>query len=236
MLARRAVVLPDVGMRVRYLRSVMEALPAVEVADVLLLAWTGAEARKAGHGELLLALVVGLHRDAEALRERVARAAVERGHDDVAAILRPAIDPDGPNDLTHGIVPERSGRPLTLGERKSLARRVDRKTLDRALRDPHPDVMQILLRNPMVTEPDVVRLSARRDVPQTVLREVFLNERWVVRPPVQRALVKNPRTPFPLALSLAPHLDAREAQEVATSPSIDARIRRACDRGADTVH
>jgi len=241
----------DVGLRVRYVRSVLEELDPTVAADVLLLAQGGAEARSPGHLELHLAALLGLaEEDAAGLRQTVAVAAVRRGHEEVAALLLPADsdDPDEENggsprasttSRSRGAVPERNGRPLTLGERKALARRADRKTLDRALRDPHPEVIAILLGNPFLTEADVVRLAARRNVAQGVLRAVFRSLRWVVRPAVRRALVKNPTTPLPVALSLAPHLDGMEARDVAGSPELDPRLRRACDRRLghrETVH
>lgn len=232
-LARRARAVADPALRVRYLRSVAADLPPTEVADVLLLAWTGAEARRPGHEELLVALVLGLHAE-DGLRSAVAAAAVHRGHGPVALAMRPLVADD--HEEGRGVVPERAGRPLTLGERKALARRVDRRSVDRALRDPHPDVLRILLGHPVLTEPDVVRLAARRDVPRSVLREVFLSSRWVRRPAVRRALVKNPRTPLAAAVALAPLLDAGDAREVASSPSLDARLRGACERARSTVH
>ena len=72
---------------------------------------------------------------------------------------------------TSGIPDYGRGRPLTLGERKSLARRPDRAMLDRLLHDPHPDVIRRLLRNPRLTEDDVVRLAARRPGRPEVLVE-----------------------------------------------------------------
>src|SRR6188474_407470 len=55
-----------------------------------------------------------------------------------------------------------TGRPLTLGERKSLARTRDREQLLLLTRDPHPAVVAILLDNPHVTESDVVRVATAR--------------------------------------------------------------------------
>jgi hypothetical protein len=43
-------------------------------------------------------------------------------------------------------------RPLTLGERKSLARSWDRNVLTRLLIDPNHDVVALLLQNPRITE------------------------------------------------------------------------------------
>jgi hypothetical protein len=120
------------------------------------------------------------------------------------------------------------GRPLSLGERKSLARRRDRNVLARALRDPHPDVVDILLDNPALTELDVVRLCAQRPVQPEVLTLVFGHARWIVRYRVRLTLALNPHTPEEIALQLLPHLTATDLRAVARSGDVSARVREAC--------
>ena len=119
-------------------------------------------------------------------------------------------------------------RPLTLGERKSVARGRDRQVLARVLRDPHPDVIRILLGNPHLVEMDVVRLCATRPIVPGVLREVFRTPRWITRSEVRHAMVKNPFAPLDLALSLVPHLGGTALREVAASPELHADLRSAC--------
>jgi len=121
------------------------------------------------------------------------------------------------------------GRPLSLGERKSLARRRDRSLLARALRDPHPDVVRILLDNPALTELDVVRLCAQRPVQPDVLAQVFAHARWIVRYRIRLTLALNPHTPEPIALQLLPHLTAVDLRAVARSGDVSARVRDACE-------
>ncbi len=113
-----------------------------------------------------------------------------------------------------------TGRALTLGERKSLARRPDRRLLDRALRDGHPDVVRQLLVNPRLTEPDVVRMCAAPDATGATLRQVFDAPRWAVRPRVRRAIACNPNAPIEIAIALVPLLARAELRELAA----DARI------------
>lgn len=119
------------------------------------------------------------------------------------------------------------GRPLTLGERKSVARSRDRQLLARVVRDPHPDVIRILLGNPTLTEADVVRLCARRPIPTEVLREVFRSPRWLVRRGVQLALIKNPWLPLDLGHQLLPHIGDLDRRVVATSPELSGELRAA---------
>jgi hypothetical protein len=127
------------------------------------------------------------------------------------------------------------GRPLTLGERKSLARTRDRNVLVKVLRDPHPDVIRILLDNPTLTENDLIRLCARRPIASDVLRVVSQHPRWIVRDAVRRTLVLNPSCPEEIALSLVPHLRAQDARRVAASLEVSDAIRDAGRRTATTT-
>ena len=120
------------------------------------------------------------------------------------------------------------GRALTLGERKSLARRPDRRLLDRVLRDPHPDVIELLLMNPRLTEADVVRLCARRpNVPEILVR-VFRAPRWAVRPAVRAALALNPATPPFIAGAVVPLLAPDDLRAIALDERTAASVRQRC--------
>jgi hypothetical protein len=108
----------------------------------------------------------------------------------------------------------------------------------RALRDPHPDVIRILLGNPHVTEDDIVRLCARRPISETVLREVAKSTRFVNRERIRLALVKNPHTPLDVALPLIAGLPSPHARAIAESPELPLPLRDAARRMAfgETIH
>jgi hypothetical protein len=120
------------------------------------------------------------------------------------------------------------GRPLTLGERKSLARTHDRSLIQRVVRDPHPDVVRILLDNPSLTEEDVVRVCAARPNHPAVLQTVYRHRRWVVRYRPRNTIVRNPDTPLDTALLLAPLLRKSELNEAATSSELPPPLRLSC--------
>lgn len=120
------------------------------------------------------------------------------------------------------------GRVLTLGERKSLARRPDRKLMDRVLRDPHPDVIELLLMNPRLTEPDVVRLCARRPNEPSILLRVFRSTRWAVQPRVRTALAMNPSTPPAIAEAVVPMLAPADLLALARDEHAPPAARRRC--------
>jgi len=120
------------------------------------------------------------------------------------------------------------GRPLTLGERKSLARRPDRSMMDRLFSDPHPDVIRGLLRNPRVTEDDVVRLAARRPGRAEILTEVARSPKWVHRTRVRLTLLLNPSTPLEIAAPITGLLVRQELKLVAEATHVADGVRALC--------
>lgn len=120
-----------------------------------------------------------------------------------------------------------AGRPLTLGERKSLARRPTRAALEKLLADPDPTVIRLLLANPKLVEEDVVRLAARRPNRPDVLAEIAKSPRWAHRARVRMALVLNPACPPEMAVPLVGLLVRPELQLVFESTEIAPLVRAA---------
>lgn len=130
-------------------------------------------------------------------------------------------------DERGGMPPPRGGRTLTLGERKFLARGHDRMMLDRLLRDPHPDVIRQVLRNPRITEIDVVLLAARRPTYPDLQVEIAKSARWSPRPRIRVALVQNPYTPPTIAVPILPLLLRNELNQVAHATDLPRIVRAA---------
>ncbi len=239
-LARRVASLKDPQLRVAYVRSrLLEASPA-EVRSLVAEVAARATVGDIAHGDLWVSMAVALADPlCSVLRAAAAEQARAEGDLDAAALLESA--PPGEIDEAARRVPThaaREGRPLSLGERKALARRPGRDLLARVLRDPHPDVVRILLGHPRLTEDDLVRLCARRPIAPEVLREVVLSARWIVRYRVRAAILRNPHTPLELALPLVAGLHAQDARAVAASEELPRAVREACARlgPPKTVH
>lgn len=227
LLARRIQGIQDAQMRTAYLRHTLLSMRPHDVADVLSVARAYAEARQPRHAALLTCLSLALaHESCRALRYTVA--AVLQARDEVS--LARSLQQEGVLEDEDALrVPDFGmGRPVTLGERKSLARRHDRELIARVIRDPHPDVMRILLGNPRLTENDVLRLCARRPVASEVLREVFRSARWIVRYPIKLALVMNPYTPLDIGLQLLPLLHEQDRRRVVEAADLAPELHDAC--------
>lgn len=164
-------------------------------------------------------------------RQRLYEAAVAQNLPAIARLFLVA-SPQGslPPQLSKQLGPERplrpTDRPLTLGERKALARTHRRDKLTLLVRDPHPMVVAILLDNPHVTEADIVRMaSARPAVPES-LAKIAAHPRWSVRHAVKRSLVLNPATPLADAIRVATTLRPSDLAELAGDASLPEPLRK----------
>jgi hypothetical protein len=168
-----------------------------------------------------------------ATRQRLYTAATERGHAVIARLFL-SVSPPSANEtqLKKQLAPERplkpTGRPLTLGERKALARTNKREDLMLLTRDPHPAVIEILLGNPHVTEAEILRIASFRPAVPESLTKIAAHPRWSVRHAVKRALVMNPSTPLADAIRIATTLRTQELVELSTDPQLPEPLRRQC--------
>lgn len=120
---------------------------------------------------------------------------------------------------------EPGGRPLSLGERRALARKPSRATLDKLMADPHPLVIQNLLMNPRLTEDDVVRMASRRPAHREAIVQIARTPKWMVQARVRLAVVLNPGTPPEVSVPALPQLSRSELREVVALTHLPAVVR-----------
>lgn len=211
------------ALRMAWLRDALSAAAPTSSAGALEIVCEASERGEPSAREVLVSVTGMLQDPASAPLLQLLRAAVSA--DSVSALARMV---HGGTSLTGGKrkpsrtedderrVPDYGrGRPLTLGERKALARRPTRKLLDRLLADPHPHVIRNVLDNPITTEDDVVRLAARRPLPGEVMVEIARHPRWNVRTRVRLAMLLNPSCPAEIGVPFVGLLPLSELRAIA---------------------
>ncbi len=233
---RATLSLGDPPIRVAYLRSLLRGEGSFALAPALDQLCARAEQAEERAREALVALVDAIRGTDPDIVESVQRLREEAAGESYLALERVLRQPVAgsrgsvfPRDPNKDRVPDYGrGRQLTLGERKSLARRPDREMLGRLLNDPHPEVIRRLLNNPGITEDDVIRLAAKRPCRGDVLAEIAQSEKWVHRARVRITLVLNPSTPHEIAAPIVSLLMRQELKLVATSTHVPTGVRALC--------
>jgi hypothetical protein len=221
------------SLRVSYVSGILASTPIAELARALDLLCARAEQAEEPAREVLLSIVDALSApEAQGVTQLLREEAAGESLLSLERLVRPPLPPRTPlpeETPKEERVPDYGkGRTLTLGERKSLARRPDRNVLERLLLDPHPDVISRLLKNPRLTEDDVVRLAARRPGLPDVLTAIARDPKWLHRARVRLTLVLNPDTPGALAAPIVGLLMRQDLRLVAEATHVPAHVRALC--------
>ncbi len=204
-LKRVLLSLPDLALRTSWLRDFLATHSSPESANVLNALCEDNERGDPQAREAILVVAVLLAASGESdLLERLREESDARHLLSLSRLVRrapPSLVHDRP---AHELpVPDYgTGRELSVGERKSLARRPNRRAFEKLLGDPHPLVIAQLLENPRLTEDDVVRMTARRPARLEVLTAIARQGRWLSRPRVRLTLLFNPGSPSAIAMPL----------------------------------
>jgi hypothetical protein len=216
-LKRVLLSLPDLALRTGWLRDFMASHSEHERATVLNALCEDNERAEPRAREAILAVALLFASLGECELIEQLRAQAEARHLlSLSRLVRRAPHPLVHDRPAHELpVPDYgTGRELTVGERKSLARTPNRRAIDKLLSDPHPLVIRQLLINPRLTENDVVRMVARRPGRLEVFEAIARDSRWLSRPRVRLAVLFNPGSPPVIAMPLLAVCTRSELTEV----------------------
>lgn len=126
-------------------------------------------------------------------------------------------------------------RLLTLGAIKTYDENgdVQEQTFDAkavrmlGVRDPNPLVAVSALKAPGMSDTEVVRIAAMRNVSEEVLREIASKGDWTKIYDVKKNLVGNPRTPFGQSSKFIMHLRDNDLKNVSKSKEVPGAVQTA---------
>jgi len=149
-----------------------------------------------------------------------------------SAEVAPEVTAEGSTQRT-----ERTGaaialeiRRLNVSQRMRLATRAGRLERQILLRDNSPQVLMSLLANPRIDEQEVRDLVRSPHAASGVLQHVAKDRRWSSNYEIRLSLIRNPKTPTPLAQRLLPSLRQPDLQILAKSPNVREAIKGAALR------
>jgi hypothetical protein len=223
---RALLALSDVRLRIDQLELHVQNEPAAVVAALLDVVLGESESSEPKAREVLVTIALwaaGTAREVDL--DRLRQAALEQRLFSLQRVIRRVPTPSQPPEGGELRVPDYgTGRELTLGERRNLARRSDRQGFDALLRDPHPMVVTELLTNPKTTEDDVVRMAALRPARATTI-EAIARTRWLTRRRVRMSVLLNPGSPPRVALPLVGLCTSTELRQLTQGADVPVVLR-----------
>lgn len=147
------------------------------------------------------------------------------------ALATAPAQPASADETEHtGASPAFRIRELDPGAKQRLAMKADRAERQILCRDPSPPVLLALLSNPRLEADEVLVIVKSTHATGGILERVAAERRWMQSPEIRTAVVRNPKTPTPLAVRLLDTLPLTELRDMAKMGSIREDVRRAAFR------
>ncbi|GAC1372904.1 MAG: hypothetical protein NVSMB47_20600 [Polyangiales bacterium] len=139
--------------------------------------------------------------------------------DDASTERMPAADPASPS-----LAPKASNPIADALHRALYGTRDERSAV---MRDGPPAMQQQVLRNPGLQLDEIVGIARLRTVSVELLKTIGEKREWAQRPEIALALVRNPKTPVPLAIRLLDHISPQDLRQLAKDTHTRAPIQTA---------
>ena len=98
------------------------------------------------------------------------------------------------------------------------------------IRDPNKVIPLAVLRNPRLSEDEVIMYAQLRSLPEDVFSAMAKHKSWIKNYQVKLGLVSNPKAPLSLALKLLDHLHDRDLQNISKSKNVSYVLARSAAR------
>ena len=121
---------------------------------------------------------------------------------------------------------------LGVVERMKLATRGTREQRSVLVRDPNRLVAAAVLSSPKLTESEVEQFAKMANVAEDILRVIGTNRAWTKNYGVVSGLVRNPKTPLAISLTLLQRINDRDVKMLAIDRNIPDPLRIAARKRA----
>jgi hypothetical protein len=196
-------------------------------ANFLSYLWKETLKKKKIESEIYMSFIQSIHKNNLLISEGIQRLknfASSNNMNEIACILE-NFEPAQSIEKDIGTVENLGMEEVPLGVKKSLAKKIDKRLLNRLVYEQDPSVIQILLQNPTLVEHDVMKIVTKRPTSKLVIKQVFLDRKWISRYTIKRAIVLNPYSPPNISIALLPFLSKVHLIEVAQDLSLHEMVR-----------
>lgn len=88
------------------------------------------------------------------------------------------------------------------------------------VKDANKIIASSVLKNPRITEEEVIRLATTKGTPDDLLRQIARNKEWIKNYSVKLGVAQNPKTPVMVSIKLLDHLYEKDLAKLAKSKNI----------------
>ncbi len=153
--------------------------------------------------------------------EEISPAAVQDSDEDGEGVDE-EIDPDELDEST--LSKFQALQDMSVSEKIKMALTGDKEWRSLLIRESNKQVNTAVLKNPRISEGEVLNIAKNRSTSEELIRIILLNREWVKIYDMKKALVYHPRTPLQQAVRFMSFLTDKDVREIAKSRNVTQAI------------
>jgi len=113
---------------------------------------------------------------------------------------------------------------MSVAEKIKMAQTGDKEWRTLLLREANKMVTTAVMKNPRITEGEVLAVAKNRSASDELIRLILLNREWVKLYEIKKALVEHPRTPLQKAMRFMTFLTEKDVRDLSKSRNVSQAI------------
>ncbi len=109
---------------------------------------------------------------------------------------------------------------LNIGAKIKLALTGNKAARDLLVKDSNKIIAVSVLKNPRITEEEVIRVTSTKGTSEDLLRQIARNKEWLKSYHIKTGLVNNPKTPLAISVKLLDHLYDKDLERISKSKNV----------------
>jgi len=115
-------------------------------------------------------------------------------------------------------------KDMSMGQKIKLALSGNKSSRGLLIRDSNKMISIAVLKNPRITEDEVLKVANTKGTPEDLLRLIARNKEWIKSYTIKMGVISNPKTPLAISIKLMDSLYENDLQKIAKSKNIPSAL------------
>ncbi|MBI5561699.1 MAG: hypothetical protein HY894_02425 [Deltaproteobacteria bacterium] len=121
-------------------------------------------------------------------------------------------------------------RKLTVSQKVKLAMAGNKSARELLVKETNKLVYSAVLKNPRITEDEILRLASTKGTSEEILRQISRNREWAKNYSIRHGIVTNPKTPTTISVKMLDSLNDVDVLKLTKSKSVPSIVAGAARR------
>ena len=125
-------------------------------------------------------------------------------------------------------------KEMSMGQKVKLALSGNKSSRELLVKDANKMISLAVLKNPRITEDEVLKVANTKGTPEDLLRQIARNKEWLKSYSIKMGMISNPKTPLAISIKLIDSLYENDLKKIAKSNNIPSALASTARRKLDT--